>query len=309
MRLSGVNADCYNVDMHTWLKCGSISLGQKAWETCLLQSGARVMGVTSRGLFLLTPPQRILFVSVEHVRSPLTITLDRACDQLRRLEIGAAARFSGTRLVFPTIELSVSLSADAMWQCPLPAAAPRPRAEQTRVLQSIAQAVLARRGYVGLAALLPALLDRPEAASLSTEHAAILDQLIALRCTVQMGGSRRIIDGLTSLLGQGRGLTPSGDDMVMGFLLMLNRWRTDYDSLALNQAVIEAAYQCTTTISANLIECAADGQGDERLIAVADGIATGTASIDECAEFILDWGSSSGIDALAGMALAITSQG
>ena len=77
----------------------------------------------------------------------------------------------------------------------------------------------------------------------------------------------------------------------------------------MNRAVIEAAYRATTTISANLIECAAAGQGDERLITVVDGIATGSASIDECVECVLDWGSSSGIDALVGMAIAVTAFG
>jgi hypothetical protein len=251
----------------------------------------------------MAPGQRIVYVSAEHARSPLTITLDRSCDQLRRLEIGAAAQFLGARLIFPTIEMSVSLSADAVWQCPLPVGAPHPRTEQARSLQSIARAVLTRRGNIGLAALLPALLGWPEPRPLSAEQAAILDQLIALRCAVQLGDDRRIIDGLTSLLGQGRGLTPSGDDVVLGLLLMLNRWRTDCDWLAVNQAMTAAACERTTTISANLIECAADGQGDERLITVVDGIVAGSASIAECVECVLGWGSSSGIDALIGMAL------
>jgi hypothetical protein len=73
----------------------------------------------------------------------------------------------------------------------------------------------------------------------------------------------------------------------------------------LNRAVIEAAYRVTTTISANLIECAADGQGDERLVTVADGIVTGRPAIEECVECVLEWGSSSGLDALAGMAIAL----
>ena len=86
---------------------------------------------------------------------------------------------------------------------------------------------------------------------------------------------------------------------------MLNRWQRSNAWRDLNQRVIEAAYQRTTTISANLIECAADGQADERLMKVVDGIVTGTPSIDECVNCILDWGNSSGIDALAGMAVAV----
>jgi hypothetical protein len=94
--------------------------------------------------------------------------------------------------------------------------------------------------------------------------------------------------------------------VAIGLLLMLNRWCTHRAWTAMNRAVIEAAYQRTTTISANLIECAASGQGDERLITVVDSIATGSAPIDDCVEYILSWGGSSGIDALVGMAIAVS---
>jgi hypothetical protein len=172
-------------------------------------------------------------------------------------------------------------------------------------LQAITQRVLERGGSDGLAAVLPRLTDSPDASSLTAEHAALLNWLEALRRAMQTGDSQLMIDGLTGLLGRGRGLTPSGDDVVIGLLLMLNRWHTDLAWGMLNRAVIEAAYRVTTTISANLIECAADGQGDERLVTVADGIVTGRPAIEECVECVLEWGSSSGLDALAGMAIAL----
>ena len=107
------------------------------------------------------------------------------------------------------------------------------------------------------------------------------------------------------MLGRGSGLTPSGDDCVLGLLLMLNRWQLDSDWHNLNQAVINTAYHKTTTISANLIECATAGQADERLLNVVDGIAVSSTSIDDCVECVLSWGNSSGIDALVGMVMAL----
>ena len=153
--------------------------------------------------------------------------------------------------------------------------------------------------------MLPRLTDVPAAVALSAEHAALLERLIMLHSALQAGNCQATIAGLTSLLGQGRGLTPSGDDVVIGLLLMLNRWHTDRDWTEVNRTVIAAAYQRTTTISANLIDCAADGQGDERLITVADGIAAGLVPIDECVNCVLSWGSSSGVAALAGMAVVV----
>ena len=281
------------------------SLGVSAWRVAALGGGASVMGVTSRGVFLLAPPQQVVFVSTEHYRSPLTINLDRSCARLRRLAVGATARFSASRLIFPSIELSISLSVDSVWHCPLPISVSRPHIEQWHTLRMIVEGALAQSSGEGLAAMLPHLTDVPAALVLSDEHAALLERLIMLRSALQAGNCHATIAGLTSLLGQGRGLTPSGDDVVIGLLLMLNRWHTDRDWTEVNRTVIATAYQSTTTISANLIECAADGQGDERLITVADSIAAGLVPIDECADCVLDWGSSSGIDALVGMAIAV----
>jgi hypothetical protein len=298
----------------------AIYLGETAWRAASAECEARVLGTTSRGVFLLTPPQQVVFVSLERYRSPLTINLDRSVDRLRALDSGAAARFSAARLIFPSIECSISLSEAMVWQCPPPAARPRSHAEQLTTLSAIAAGVLTQRSVTGLAALLPILLAWPDAPPGPEEQSALLDRLIRLRRAAQADDSLALQTGLTGLLGQGRGLTPSGDDVVIGLLLMSARslrlkhrtapaqWvqvsQTGRENML--KHVVASAYERTTTISANLIECAAGGQGDERLITVVDGIIAGSASIDECVAGVLAWGSSSGIDALVGMTIAVT---
>jgi hypothetical protein len=284
------------------------SVGVAAWRAVASERAVRVIGVTTRGLFLLAPPMQIIFVSFERYRSPLTITLDRSGDPLRAVEAGAEVRFSNARLIFPATALSVSLAEDKVWQCPPPVGAARPRTAQRQTLQAIVEGVLEQRGDAGLAGLLPNLLGWPDLSPLSAEQYVLLDRLMVLRRAVRANDNPAIIASLLGLIGQGRGLTPSGDDVSIGLLLMLARSQR-VNSLAgsenMLKHVVEAAYQKTTTISANLIECAASGQGDERLIAMVDGILTGAPSIDKCVEGALDWGSSSGIDALAGMAVAL----
>ena len=106
----------------------------------------------------------------------------------------------------------------------------------------------------------------------------------------------------------GSGLTPSGDDFVMGLLLSLNRWESVLqpgDNLSvLNTNVVESAYRCTTTLSANLIECGALGLADERLIQAVDLLATGKKEQAEILLGLLSWGNTSGIDAFVGMIVA-----
>ncbi len=298
--------------MSTSLEVAALSIGARAYFACQQSRLARVIGVTSRGLFLLAP-QQIIFVSFERYRSPLTINLARSFDRLRAIEMGALARLSESRLIFPTIAFSVTLSTDVVWHCPAPVWASLLRAEQMQLLQAIATEVLTQAGGTGWSVLLPRLIDLPGAAPLSNEHAALFDRLNGMRRAVQRGDSQQLLDGLTSLLGRGAGLTPSGDDAVIGLLLMLARFsqanaRSTVKNMLQHVAIpiVAEAYQRTTALSANLIECAVDGQGDERLIDLADGLVTGSIAIDDCVAGALGWGSSSGIDALVGMAVAVT---
>ena len=276
------------------------------------QASARVLGVTSRGLFLLASPQRIIFISVERYRSPMTINVDRSCDRWRTIDVGAAAQFSDARLIFPSIDFSISLSEEVVWHCPLPVAATDSFVEQVRVLHAIAAGVQTRQGNDGLSALLPTLLSWSDTPLLSSEQSALFDRLIALRRVVHMGDDSALLAGLIGLLGQGRGLTPSGDDVAVGLLLMLTRSpRVNSPSDRENRLkhvapqLVAEAYHRTTSISANLIECAASGQGDERLITVVDNIVSGSTFIDDCVEYVLGWGASSGIDTLVGMAVGL----
>ena len=97
---------------------------------------------------------------------------------------------------------------------------------------------------------------------------------------------------------------------MTGLLLALNRWKDvlwDRDDLDLiNQSVVEAAYQKTTTLSANLIELASYGEGDERILKAIDWIMAGTTDESSIIDDLIDWGSSSGVDMLAGFTAAIT---
>ena len=67
-----------------------------------------------------------------------------------------------------------------------------------------------------------------------------------------------------------------------------------------------AAYQQTTTISANLIECATIGEADQRLIAALDCLMTQEPCTVEIIGDLLNWGHTSGVDTLLGMLTALS---
>jgi hypothetical protein len=130
-----------------------------------------------------------------------------------------------------------------------------------------------------------------------------------LQLALREGQLAAIADCLEAILGLGAGLTPSGDDVTAGILLALTRWghvlAPDLEIKALAEDVVQRAYRKTTTLAANLIECASLGQANERLILALDGILSGHADAPTCAEYLAGWGHTSGMDALAGMALAM----
>jgi hypothetical protein len=135
-------------------------------------------------------------------------------------------------------------------------------------------------------------------------------ELIRLQAACRARRLPLIVAALRAFLGLGAGLTPSGDDLITGFLLTANRWGErlvpTFDLAALNQEILAPARKATNSLSASLIQCAAQGQADERLILALDGIIAGAPDASACVTALAGWGSSSGFDALVGMAVFLT---
>ncbi|MEK9163586.1 MAG: DUF2877 domain-containing protein [Chloroflexota bacterium] len=246
--------------------CNTESIGYVALKTISVSPTASVVGVTSRGIFLRTPSKQILFLSFEPHRGPLTInTTHKIKDVGQSVQIIDSCLFIG--------DAAIALDTANLWQPdPLPSTiAPLP----TRI------------------ATLQHFLNRA-----TTLRPTSTRSVQPPTSNLQLLTSN--FQSLISNLGLGPGLTPSHDDIVIGFLLTLNR----YGRYPHNDLIIKEAYARTTTLSANLIECASHGLADERLIRVIDCIFTGNKD-NEALNEMLGWGESSGLNALKGMALAI----
>jgi hypothetical protein len=158
-----------------------------------------------------------------------------------------------------------------------------------------------------LAARLPGLLDRRPGSTPATDRSSVM--LLNLQEGLYSHKQTGLAANLQAFIGLGAGLTPAGDDLIAGYLLALRRWgdvlAPEIDQVGLSQAILDKAYTKTTRLAANLMECAAQGQADERLIWALDGIATGEILPAEAAAYLGAWGSTSGLEALAGMALVL----
>lgn len=262
-----------------------------------------VMGVTSRGVFLRAGERRVVFLSREPFRGPLTVNLSAPFTRLDKLQIADAAISQKGTLFFPSHAVSISLATASLW-APPPSPAPRAKDLYQRLRAMTGELHSLKRGH-GLSNLLPHLLHAPDPPWLTPELNQVLNQLNKVK-TAPMS---KVADGLQPLLGWGSGLTPSGDDLLAGLALIFARWPgllpPDSGWPARLSDLVQAAYSRTTTLSASLIELAAVGQADERLILAADHLVGGLHTTSQAVEALAGWGNSSGADALLGMALAI----
>jgi hypothetical protein len=290
--------------------CRASCIGGIAWRVLSEGSPASIVGVTSRGVFVRTSDRWILFVTDEPYRGPLTINLPENIGSIRSLEVGSSVTMSEGRLDFCSgLHIIASGDTTALYHS-IPSEAASPLSEQHDRLMYLARKALHSGRTRGFGALLPHLLDLPICATRADHEPDVLPDVLSLRQALARGDMGGSLSLMRRLLGVGRGLTPSGDDLAIGLVLLLSRWGEalglDDSWLDLSSQIVGAAYERTTTLSANLIESASWGQSDERLVAVVDSLVTGRPAKSECVSRLFGWGSSSGIDAFVGMTVGLT---
>lgn len=280
-----------------------VEVGAIAWGLVDQVQEADVVGVTSRGVFLRLASGWIVFLSYEQYRGPLTMNLTGDIRFLRRIEPGMQFKFSSDTMQFSSPGVNISIKDARHWSALYPPPAALPSKVQEQLIEVIR---LALAGYAGEPIKMLGLLARM--AGIEPGEHKQNGTLEAMINASERGDRLGVLEVARGSLGVGGGLTPWGDDLNIGMYLTLNRWSDvlagGLDLSNLNRALVRVAQARTTTLSANLIECATLGQADERLILALDGIMSGIPEPPECASALLSWGSSSGLAVLAGIALA-----
>jgi len=129
-----------------------------------------------------------------------------------------------------------------------------------------------------------------------------------LCCALFDGDATAVDDRVAALVGNGPGLTPAGDDALVGLLAMLHRVgppAASADPLSLLDASVSTRLARTTAISAHYLRLALLGHFGEHLTDLVDALDEDDAVVAASVARVLATGASSGADALAGVAAGL----
>ena len=248
-------------------------------------SVARVLAVFDHACDLVTPGGDVVALVTPQVgNGPLNVVVGVEPGGFTAVEPDMIARLEGGRLRVGGLE--VALEGAAMWEpCPDWSAL---RAQQPTIashlplLRTIALHHAPDVGRDGIPSYGPAR----EAAN-------------ALRAGWE-GDEAQVRAGAARLAGLGGGLTPAGDDFLVG--VMLWAWLAHPRPAPICRAIAEEAAPRTTTLSAAFLRAAARGECSAAWHRLLAALGSGTAEdqLAAAVQDVLAHGATSGADALAG---------
>lgn len=293
-----------------WLVIPATVVGECACELANRKYHGKIIGVTSRGIFIKFENKNLIFLSFEKFTGPLTINLNqKLVDSIQYLKEGQSVQFTEHLLNIPEAKIQIDMCSssnrtNAINKNPI-GSAPDYIKNLTLLIDT------AMKGFdkSKLIKYLPQLLHSVRYKSLANVKGNQNNEIDRLRYAYRTGSIRDLFNSFSKLIGRGQGLTPSGDDLILGITLLINRWKDKlilpFDINDFNRKVISLAFNETTLLSANLIKCAGEGRGDERMESLADSIFAEDLPQLELVRTWLSWGSTSGVDAFVGMAIAV----
>jgi hypothetical protein len=242
---------------------------------------------------------------------PQGIRLDAPPDlSFEEFQIGEQAICRDGILYFEKRSLTVQLSGARHWKCDLPAVGRTGSPTYLSAWRFVWEALNARQRRTKAEIVAEELFNvSPPAGVLQRASQAIRDLLSSAQLSTVKSST------VQALIGLGSGLTPSGDDILIGYLAGLScttqgeAKRTRFVS-ELGKTVIALSAK-TNDISRTYLYHAAQGQISSRLVDLAEAICRGEKPerLSEIAEASFHVGHTSGMDAVTGLLLGLAAWG
>ena len=194
-------------------------------------------------------------------------------------------------------EIEISLIDAAVWD-------PHPDWQRLRTTCVLSTKRLDRMLKAGRRHAPPgSLLDLLQPVSLRPKPGTFGESLFSVFSNIlqsmETGGRTSLRDGVASLAGLGNGLTPAGDDFLLG--IMLFAWLRCDLATTICQPLVYSAEQRTTRLSACLLNQAALGNCSTGWHSLFESIAANDDVVfEQNIATLLSYGHTSGSDALAG---------
>jgi hypothetical protein len=267
----------------TWLAAPLADLTRRALS-------GTVLAVFQHSAYLDLDGRIVALVEAGLARGPFTITVDTLAGVTEisqtepvtldqgRLRIGAA---------------EIDLTAAGLWDPVLPA--PAPGAPQRVVREAAVEELLAAAPVGSITPLLDAMPPAGPLLGPLSQGLAMLADLLD-----DPGSNEQAYRAAAQrMAGRGPGLTPSGDDLLMGIVLALRTWPHAARATGVADRLVDAAMPKTTRISAAYLDAARRGSAGEPWHALIRGLhdaAAARAAVRRLARV----GETSGADALTG---------
>jgi len=277
----------------------AIRIGSFAKQSLEEEHAGKVMGVTSKGVFLLFG-QKSLFLTEAQGLSPFNLVVPVGSALQEGFKTRSEAYFSAGDLLIPSRQITISLGGAEVWEPPQPQLLEDSAGHLKEYLTQLVTEVTKfsnDKGFLFLTA---------DESTLSNDQKDILSLTWAFTCAFEAQEKEACLAAAGSLFGLGGGLTPSGDDWLAGFILCRARTvQTEAERAFLQQLGAELtrmAYVKTTYVSANRLEAACKGWSEELFLRVVDfGDESNKESLVELAQTLYGFGHSSGVDTLMGI--------
>lgn len=271
-------------------------IGQPALEIIRRTDCARIVGFTSQGVFLKTDPGEVLFLSANSWRGPLTVNLPQSINDHIKMEIGDTVILNFPFLNYSNLSIKIPKSLTG-WKPEAVQFDPEKPDDMPKRAGDLSHQLMMVAGSSTFIELLQVASNIGR--NTEERHARIRAWLFEH----DESKAKDFTLAFSRFIGFGAGLTPAGDDFIIGFLL--TSFYLQSGNKKEIQALLKEARAKTTALSASLMECAAEGSADERLMDALRFIAEGKQEPQAIKKELLSYGSSSGIETLAGMVTAI----
>ncbi len=286
------------------------TIGLAAANALKVDKPFTIRGITSRGIFVNLEEKLILFLSREHFRGPLIVNLNWDEAIFDQIEVKAVGRVCDSALQLLSPKMIINTGRATVWSAldtwrPTALPADLPSNEQIiKFLNSLLSHSDSDNELIDAVAQMLSATPPPP----NSERSDLLNATTGMFQALRQQDMQGLDQAAHALVGRGRGLTPAGDDFLLGICygLFMAQSRLPNFQQPAGKLLSDKVSQRSTLISANLVECATAGEVDERLGAAFQALLHPQVPAGPAIEGILSWGSSSGMDASAGMALFLS---